>query len=209
MLSMWYHIMGFNSIKREYIIVMKKDYDFTKGDNEEQYLWQKVSSTVTPFRDNRRYNFFKEDKVSPVLDVKPKQSFRSILDLQIRTLPVRSKKNVVLADGLKHGDTYGLNKKHAKKFKTGKLNVSATLDLHGLMQSTAHEKVFAFINMSYEKGFRKVIIITGKGKGVLQSAVPEWLNHETLRSKILSFDYAQGHHGGSGALYVLLKRWDK
>ena len=206
---MWYHIMGFNSIKREYIIVMKKDDDDIKGDSKEQSLWQKVSSTVNPFRDNRGYNFFKAGKVTPVLDVKPKQSFRSIVDLPIKILPVHSKKNVVSASELQHGDTNGLNKKHAKKFKSGKLNVSATLDLHGLTQSIAHEKVFSFINISYHKGFRKVIIITGKGKGVLQSAVPEWLNHHTLRSKILSFDYAQGHHGGAGALYVLLKRWDK
>ena len=201
--------MGFNSIKREYIIVMKKDDDYITGDSKEQSLWQIVSSTVNPFRDNLGYNFFKEGKVTPVHDIQPKQSFRGIMNLPITISPVRSKKNVVPASNLQHGDTNGLNKKHAKKFKSGKLDVSATLDLHGLTQSIAHGKVFSFINMSYDKGFRKLIIVTGKGKGVLQSAVPEWLNHHTLRSKILSFDSAQGHHGGAGALYVLLKRGDK
>ena len=206
---MWYHIIGFNSIKREYIVVMKKDDDGTIWNNKEESLWQRVASTVNPFKDNCGYNFFKECKFMPVVNIQPKKSFRRIVDSQIKALPVRLKKNVVPASELQHGDTNGLNKKHAKKFKSGRLNVSATLDLHGLIQNDAHEKVFSFINMSYDNGFRIVIIITGKGKGVLQSAVPEWLNHHTLRNKILSFDYAQGHHGGSGALYVMLKRFGK
>ena len=56
-------------------------------------------------------------------------------------------------------------------------------------------------------------MITGKGlkgdtwsPGVLREAVPGWLNAPPLRGIVLSFAYAQPQHGGSGALYVLLKR---
>ena len=42
--------------------------------------------------------------------------------------------------------------------------------------------------------------------GVLRTAVPGWLNAPPLRGIVLSFAYAQPQHGGSGALYVLLKR---
>jgi DNA-nicking Smr family endonuclease len=52
---------------------------------------------------------------------------------------------------------------------------------------------------------------TGKGRaspqgGVLREEVPRWLNEPGLRDKVLSFDYSQQSDGGTGALYVLLKR---
>jgi DNA-nicking Smr family endonuclease len=36
--------------------------------------------------------------------------------------------------------------------------------------------------------------------------VPHWLNEEPNRTRILSFNHATPSDGGTGALYVLLKR---
>ena len=58
-------------------------------------------------------------------------------------------------------------------------------------------------------GKRCVLVITGKGLssgGVLRDQVPRWLNLAPNRARVLAFDYARQHHGGAGALYVLLKR---
>jgi DNA-nicking Smr family endonuclease len=55
-------------------------------------------------------------------------------------------------------------------------------------------------------------VITGKGlgdslgRGVLRQAVPRWLNQAPNRARILAVMPAQPKHGGTGALYVLLKR---
>ena len=51
-----------------------------------------------------------------------------------------------------------------------------------------------------------VLVITGKGRGVLREEVPRWLNEPGLRDAVLSFAYARPADGGEGALYVLLKR---
>ena len=41
---------------------------------------------------------------------------------------------------------------------------------------------------------------------MLKDAVPRWLNEPALREHILAFNHAQPRHGGTGALYILLRR---
>lgn len=66
-----------------------------------------------------------------------------------------------------------------------------------------------FIERAESAGKRCLLVITGKGLasgGILRDQVPRWLNQAPNRSRVLAFDYARPQHGGSGALYVLLKR---
>jgi len=63
-----------------------------------------------------------------------------------------------------------------------------------------------------------VIVVTGKGKvgvstgswmdepGVLRRLAPHWLRENDMRSVVLGFEEAGRTHGGSGALYVRLRR---
>jgi DNA-nicking Smr family endonuclease len=58
-----------------------------------------------------------------------------------------------------------------------------------------------------------VLVITGRGSGkerqgggVLKSAVPRWLDEPAFRSHVLAIATAQPRDGGSGALYVMLRR---
>ncbi|MEM8784861.1 MAG: Smr/MutS family protein, partial [Pseudomonadota bacterium] len=66
-----------------------------------------------------------------------------------------------------------------------------------------------------------VLVITGKGSaprqradafdltdqpGVLRREVPMWLGQSDLRPMIVGFEEADRRHGGTGALYVFLKR---
>ena len=111
-----------------------------------------------------------------------------------------------LSDDLTHGDVTQMHKSQGKRFIRGQIPIEARLDLHGMTQDKAHARLNQFIVSSYNKGFRKVIVVTGKGLGILQTAVPKWLNDNDLRAYILSFSYAQPQDGGDGALYVLLRR---
>ena len=115
-----------------------------------------------------------------------------------------------------HGDTPGVDGRTAAKLKRGLLPIDGTLDLHGLTREEAAAELTRFINTRQAAGARCLLVITGKGinqgghgdwsPGVLRQAVPEWLNAPPLAAKVLAFSYAQPQHGGSGALYVLLKR---
>ena len=42
--------------------------------------------------------------------------------------------------------------------------------------------------------------------GILRRVVPEWLKETPLSNFVLAFSSAQKTHGGTGALYVLLRR---
>jgi DNA-nicking Smr family endonuclease len=108
--------------------------------------------------------------------------------------------------------------------RRGQLPIDARLDLHGWTQGEAHHALAGFIESAHAAGQRCLLVITGKGgrakthdaddphggggavPGVLRAAVPNWLNQPPLRPLILGFAGAQPKHGGSGALYVLLKR---
>lgn len=84
--------------------------------------------------------------------------------------------------------------------------VEATLDLHGLTQAEAHEKLLHFVERAHRQGKRHLLIITGIGKGVLKTAVPLWLDAPNIREHIAAMGPAALEKGGEGALHVLLKK---
>jgi DNA-nicking Smr family endonuclease len=94
--------------------------------------------------------------------------------------------------------------------------VDAVIDLHGMRQDEAHGALLAFLRRSQARGHQVVLVVTGKGgaaaegpfeeRGVLRRVVPHWLRLPDVRPLVLGFDEAAGHHGGSGALYVRLRR---
>ena len=102
-----------------------------------------------------------------------------------------------------------LDKRTGERFKRGEMAIDGKIDLHGLTQAEAHDRLQAFLDKAAAGGKRCVLIVTGKGAGgwgVLRDAVPRWLNEPALRRHLLAFAQAQPRHGGAGALYALLKR---
>ena len=94
------------------------------------------------------------------------------------------------------------------------------LDLHGFTLNQANEVVKEFIEESYEKGLKKLIIITGKGLrsksaenpylsekfNVLRHSVPEYImKQESLNNKIINISAAEKKDGGDGAIIIKLK----
>ena len=97
------------------------------------------------------------------------------------------------------------------KLSKGKLPIEGRVDLHGLTQDEAYSLLFSFLHRAHAGGVRYVLIITGKGSssggdGVLRRAVPAWLATPAFRHLVSSHDHAARRHGGSGALYVRLRR---
>ena len=105
-----------------------------------------------------------------------------------------------------------------RELARGRAAIDAALDLHGLTQAEAHQALRGFLRHSQARGARLVIIVTGKGgpldevgqwpneRGVLRRLTPQWLREPDLRSVVLGFEEAGRAHGGSGALYVRLRR---
>ena len=94
------------------------------------------------------------------------------------------------------------------------------LDLHGESIDEANKKVEKFITTSFESGYKKIQIITGKGlrskayddiyrskkMSILKNSVPEYIqNNEDLLNKIKKIENSPIKDGGDGAMYIYLK----
>ncbi len=103
----------------------------------------------------------------------------------------------------------GLQHKLLKRLRRGELAIEAELDLHGMFREEAREAVIQFLAACKQTGVRCVRIIHGKGHGshqkrpVLKQYVNYWLQQ---RDEVLAFCSARPVDGGTGAIYVLLKR---
>jgi len=113
-----------------------------------------------------------------------------------------------------------LERQTARRLERGRLPVEARLDLHGMRQRDAHAALRRFLKSAQGKGYRHVLVITGKGaapdarrsfyeddeRGVLRQAVPHWLSQPDLAQVIVSYSEAPRRLGGEGALYVRLRK---
>ena len=103
----------------------------------------------------------------------------------------------------------GIDRATAERLKRGRYPVAARLDLHGMTQAEAHTALAGFVARSRAAGRRCLLVITGHGRmsgGILKAAVPRWLGEPELRRHVLAIAPARPDSGGSGALYVLLRR---
>ena len=104
------------------------------------------------------------------------------------------------------------------------INKVKKLDLHGTSLVEANERVKNFIIESFNSGYKKLLVITGKGLrskssgnpylsetlSTLKYAVPEYIrNDESLNKKIIRISEADLKEGGEGAIYIFLKNKKK
>jgi DNA-nicking Smr family endonuclease len=106
-----------------------------------------------------------------------------------------------------------LDRRLKRKLFAGKAHVDDKIDLHGMTQARAHQALNDFLWRAANSGAKLVLVVTGKGgdhpaddRGVLRRQAPHWLRSSALRAIVLSVEEAGRPHGGSGALYVRLRR---
>lgn len=103
----------------------------------------------------------------------------------------------------------GVQKKTMRRLRRGQIRVEEELDLHGMRVSEAAIALGTFLAECADRGLRCVRVIHGKGFGsgggrsVLKENVSRWLE---LREEVVAFSSAQPADGGTGAVYVLLRR---
>ena len=98
-----------------------------------------------------------------------------------------------------------------KKLRQGRYEIDARLDLHRLSVKQARIDVHSFIQDAMQYELRTVLILHGKGQrkaeqektAVLKGYVNHWLQDS---EEVQAFHSAQPVHGGTGAVYVLLRK---
>lgn len=179
--------------------------------DEDLALWRKVAASVTPLKRKRHFRPKSRDTDPADEPPQPAKPVRQPRPQRRQVPPPAPPAPPPTPSHLQHGHMAGIDGRTAQRLRRGQLPIEATLDLHGHRQEDAHRALIAFVGAGQAAGRRLLLVVTGKGlrgpdAGVLRRQVPLWLNGPPLREKILAFDYARPEHGGSGALYVLLKR---
>ncbi|WP_169930230.1 DNA endonuclease SmrA [Pseudidiomarina aestuarii] len=104
-------------------------------------------------------------------------------------------------DGVQHG-VY-------KRLRLGQYTIEASLNLHEHSLRQARVALFEFIQDCHRTGVRSALVIHGMGKhskphpALIKSYVNKWLRE---LEPVMAFHSAQRHHGGSGAVYLMLRK---
>jgi len=103
--------------------------------------------------------------------------------------------------------TEGLQHKTLRKLRLGQYNTEAVLDLHGSTIENARTSLSRFLTNCQNEGIRYALIIHGKGRGnskpILKNNLNNWLRQT---NGVIAFCSAKPKDGGSGAVYVILRR---
>ncbi|MCY4150337.1 MAG: Smr/MutS family protein [Gammaproteobacteria bacterium] len=102
----------------------------------------------------------------------------------------------------------GLQKKTMDRLKQGQPGFEEKLDLHGYSRVEANEKLEQFFSASIQSGYRCLLVIHGKGHHSSETAVLKTFTMDWLKEidAVQAFCTASQADGGTGAVYVLLKR---
>ncbi|MBM3468326.1 MAG: hypothetical protein FJX71_02695 [Alphaproteobacteria bacterium] len=176
--------------------------------DEEQSLWNLVARKIRPLLKHKK----------PASPPNPNREHKP---------PIRAKKlKHPISSILLSEPSEGYSKKSSKGHltrrtsHTKKISFQDRLDLHGLTLKEAQIHLKSFLIACQRHGYLWVLVITGKGRHqrksesahthhslkTLQNCVPEWLDDPRYAPLVAAYGTAKPQDGGSGALYVRLKK---
>lgn len=90
------------------------------------------------------------------------------------------------------------------------------VDLHGHTLASAHALLDASLERAVARGDRVILLVTGKpprpeserphARGAIRAAVADWLAASRHAGHVAAVRGAHPKHGGTGALYIVLRR---
>jgi len=176
---------------------------------EDLYNWEEVIKDFKELKNKTSsIDIYQDEKISNLIS-KVKQKNKNNSPTQI---PQKTQNNIPSYLKFEKGESLGLDKSTDKKLKAGKYPIDIRIDLHGENLEDAYFKLKKTIDYAFEKGYRLILAITGKGlhsvegKETIKSSLQNWLSYSENSSKIIKYIDAHKIHGGSGAVYILLRR---
>lgn len=171
---------------------------------EDEALWAKVTATVRPFGSPR-------GNPHPRRRIEPPAPTPFIPD---RGRPIATRPAETLDSGWD------------RRLSRGRAAPEMVIDLHGLTREAARALLYARISDARVRGVRVILVITGKGiapgpqpadlvpglsngrsiRGTIRAELPRWLGEAGLSAHIAAVRNAHPRHGGSGAVYLILRR---
>ncbi|MFZ4076982.1 MAG: Smr/MutS family protein [Legionellaceae bacterium] len=177
-----------------------------KNDDDDSSLFQNMMRDVLPLSTKKKRVYHQPEK--PEISVRSRQTHQQ---------PIQPTPSVYLSNPHTlslHAEStlaYGKDKLARKQYQAlqqGCIAIEARLDLHGLTLDAAGDALTHFIIKNHAHGKRCLLVIHGKGgqdfnAPRLKNHVNHWLSQYP---QILAFHSAKPKDGGTGAVYVLLKK---
>ncbi len=103
-----------------------------------------------------------------------------------------------------------------RQLSRGLVSPESAIDLHGHSLSSAYDRLDRGLEQAIAQGDRVLLLVTGKppraeserphARGAIRAAVGDWLASSRHAGRIAAVRNAHPRHGGTGALYIVLRR---
>ena len=179
---------------------------------DEAAAWEKLAATVTPL-DPRRAS--PGDPIS-----RPDRA--KVPAAKTQSQPTHAKPPAHRSPSLKSQarpapSSGNLDSHWDRRIKSGGIEPDFTLDLHGHGLDAAYQRLMAGVAQARAMGARTILVVTGKPRladpadrgqrrGAIRAKVLDWLAASEHADAIAAIRKAHRHHGGDGALYLVLRR---
>ncbi len=182
-----------------------------EGEPTDEQFFRDAMADVTPFTENRKKTIrFPGTNIMPTHPAPDdeQEAMAHLYDLVNGSIDL----DITFSDEYMEGSVKGFNRKLMKRLKKGEFPVQDYIDLHGLTRQEAAKNVRDFLFQSCRLGHRCVLIVHGRGLNspdsfpVLKERMPKWLTRGPVKKIVLAFSSAKPYDGGTGAIYVLLRR---
>lgn len=190
-----------------------RNRNLSQGEAE---LWQRVVARVEPLKDRPLPMVEQSRPAKPAVETENGRAnhsaFKEILPApppDTRERPLERVQNKAVQSAI--------DRRTSQRLQRGQLPIQGRLDLHGMTQKQAYAALLRFVSASRAYNRRLVLVVTGKGwnpdasrpeeaVGVLRRSVPRWLESPPFTEHVSAVRDAHLRHGGSGALYVMLRQ---
>jgi DNA-nicking Smr family endonuclease len=179
---------------------------------EEAALWQRVIATVTPLV--RAKAVPPEKPVVKAVDAEKPVPVASPAKPAPRPKPAAPRIQPVALR--KEASENTLDGSWDRRLSRGLVAPESSIDLHGHNLASAYDRLDFGLAQAIARGDRVLLLITGKpprpeserphARGAIRAAVGDWLASSRHADRIAAVRAAHPRHGGTGALYIVLRR---
>ena len=180
---------------------------------EEVAAWDALAATVTPLSPTPRMRKQAPSTNSVTAAAPEAKARQNGAPVRKPATPLRT----VAKPSSPKSETTGLDSHWERRVKGGAVQPDFTLDLHGHGLDAAYTRLMSGIAQARAMDARVILLIAGKSRpvdpadrgtqrGAIRAKVLDWLAASSHASAIAAIRKAHRHHGGDGALYIVLKR---
>jgi len=183
-----------------------------QGTEDECFLFSDAMEGVKPLPNDRVANEpVNQESIASQMLKKAKMQDLQVIDALKDLVSGKNRFDFTCTGEYLEGHVISMDPRVLKQLKLGELTVQAHIDLHGYVKEEAKIALMNFIHNCHALGYRTLLVIHGRGLKsdagpVLKENVVRWLTTGTLSHLVLALCSARPCDGGTGALYVLLKK---